>query len=111
MSLDGILHALIHRAFGTVTAALLAIAAALSVVCCTRQPEPARHTVAEYRSNPDLRREQFARCANDPGALGKTPDCTNAREAQRLEDMRSVRDLPPVQLPPPPSRPNSDRPN
>ena len=111
MSLDGVLHAHRRRAFGTVTAALLAIAVALSVVCCTREPQSSQHTVAEYRSNPDLRREQFARCANDPGTLGKTPDCTNAREAQRLEDMRSVRDLPPVRLLPPQSKPNSDRPN
>ena len=105
---DG-LHAHMHRAFGTVTAALLATAAALSLVCCTRQPEPAQHTVAEYRSNPDLRREQFARCVNDPGTLGKAADCINAREAQRLEDMGSVRDLPSVHLPPPASRPNSGR--
>jgi hypothetical protein len=88
------------RTFGTLTATLLSIAAALSIVCCTRQPEPAQHTVAEFRSNPDLRRAQFARCTNDPGTLGKTPDCVNAREAQRLEDMRPVRDLPPVGLPP-----------
>lgn len=106
MSLDGIddndgLHTHMGRAFAALTATLLSIAAALSVVCCTRQPQTAQHTVAEYRSNPDLRREQFARCTNDPGTLGKTPDCVNAREAQRLEDMRSVRDLPPVGLPPP----------
>jgi hypothetical protein len=77
---------------------------AVSIFGCTREPPVAQHTVGEYQSNPDLRREQFARCANDPGTLGKTPDCVNAREAQGLEDMRSVRDLPPVGLPPPPSK-------
>ena len=74
------------------------------IVGCAREPPTAEHTVAEYRSNADLRRGQFARCTNDPGTLGKTPDCVNAREAQRVEDMRSVRDLPPVGLPPPPSK-------
>ena len=109
MSSDGIndnegLHTHMSRTFGTLTATLLSIALTFSVVCCTRQPEPAKHTLAEYRSNADLRHEQFAHCTNDPGTLGKTPDCVNAREAQRLEDMRSVRDLPPVGLPPPPRK-------
>ena len=76
---------------------------AFGLISCTRQPETAAHTVAEYRANPDLRREQFARCVNDPGTLGQTPDCSNAREATRLEETRSVRHLPPVQLPPPPN--------
>jgi hypothetical protein len=73
----------------------------LGLACCARQPEAAQHTVAEYRANADLRREQFARCTNNPGTLGKTPDCVNAREAQRLEDIRSVRNTPPIELPRP----------
>jgi hypothetical protein len=81
-----------------------ATAVALGLACCARQPEQAQHTVAEYRANADLRREQFARCTNDPGTLGKTPDCVNAREAQRLEDIGSVRDAPPIQLPQPESK-------
>ena len=89
------------RTFGTAVAIVVAMIATLGIVCCTREPPTAEHTVAEYGSNADLRREQFARCTNDPGTLGKTPDCVNAREAQRLEDMGSVRELPPVGLPPP----------
>ncbi len=73
----------------------------LGLTCCAPQPQPAQHTVAEYRANADLRREQFARCTNDPGTLGKTPDCVNAREAQRLEDMGSVRNTPAIGLPRP----------
>jgi hypothetical protein len=92
----------LHGTFGTAT--VVALISAFGTASCTREPLSAQHTVAEYRSNADLRREQFARCTNDPGTLGKTPDCVNAREAQRLEDMRSVRDLPPVWLPPPPSK-------
>ena len=90
--------------------AIFAAVATVGVASCTRQPEAARHTVDEYRANPDLRREQFARCANDPGTLGQTPDCVNARQATRLEETRSVRDLPPVQLPQPGSpRPDNPR--
>ena|ERR1700732_44156 len=93
----------LRSTFGMVAVTLVAMTSA-GIFGCTREPPVAQHTVAEYQSNPDLRREQFARCTNDPGTLGKTPDCVNAREAQRLEDMRSVRDLPPVGLPPPPSK-------
>jgi len=97
------------RRCGTLTAALAMSGVALSLVCCSRQPEPARHTVAEYRADSGLRREQFARCSNDPGALGGTPDCVNVRQATLLEDSQSVRDLPPVRLPPPPNDPSKRR--
>src|SRR5258708_14299015 len=82
----------------------VSVGVVLALIACTRQPATATHTVAEYRANPDMRREQFARCANDPGTLGQTPDCINAREATRLEETRSMRQLPPVRLPPPPDR-------
>jgi hypothetical protein len=101
MPLDESLNESLHWAFGTLTAALAAMSVAVSLVCCSRQPEPARHTVDEYRANPTLRREEFARCSNDPGALGKTPDCINVRQATLLEDSGSVRDLPAIRLPPP----------
>jgi hypothetical protein len=81
--------------------ALCALGVTLTTTCCTRQPPFAQHTVAEYRANAALRREQFARCVNDPGSLGETPDCINAREASRLEDIGSVRDAPHIHLPPP----------
>jgi hypothetical protein len=76
-----------------------AVLALIGPVAC--EAPVAQHTVGEYRANPALRREQMALCMNDPGTLGGTPNCINAREAQRLEDSRSVRDLPPVQLPGP----------
>ena len=85
-------------------AGLLAIVTALALTGCTQEQQPAQHTVAEYRANADLRREEFARCTNDPGTLGKTPDCINAREAQRQADIGSVRDTPPLQLPRPGTR-------
>jgi hypothetical protein len=101
MSFDETSRASLQRAFGTRAAALLMVCVALSLVCCTRQQEPARHTVAEYRADPAWRREQFARCSNDPGTLGNTPDCINVRQATLMEDNQSVRDLPPIRLPPP----------
>jgi hypothetical protein len=64
----------------------------------TSAPAVARHTVAEYRADAQLRREVFTQCVNDPGTLGETPDCVNAREAERLEGRGSLRDLPPIGL-------------
>jgi hypothetical protein len=66
---------------------------------CAPSSDTARHTVADYRASAALRRQELDRCANDPGTLGKTPDCVNAREASRVEDTKSLRELPPVQLP------------
>lgn len=108
MPFDESLHEYHHHAFGALTAALPMMGLALTLMCCTRQPESARHTVAEYRADPALRRDQFARCSNDPGALGSTPDCINVRQATLLEDSQSVRDLPPVHLPPPPKEPSKE---
>ena len=70
----------------------------LGLVGCSRQPEEARHTVEEYRANKSLRLETFKRCADDPGSLGKSPDCINAREAERLESIGSLRDSKPLGL-------------
>jgi hypothetical protein len=88
-------------------AALCAVGMALlALAACSPEPPAATHTVADYRANAELRRDTFARCANDPGTLGRTPDCINAREATRLEETRSVRTLPPIELPPTgPARP------
>ena len=93
------------RAFRWLSAPLVALLA----TACARQPEVARHTVEEYRADPTLRQAELARCDNDPGTLSETPDCINAREAARREDSRSLRDLPPVQLPQ--GRKPYDRPN
>jgi hypothetical protein len=38
-------------------------------------------------------------CANDPGTVGATPDCVNAREAERRASIGSLRTLPPLKLP------------
>ena len=49
----------------------------------------------------ELRRLTFARCANDPGSRDASPDCVNAREAERLEGVGSLRKLAPLALPSP----------
>jgi hypothetical protein len=70
----------------------------LVLVACSRQPEVARHTVQDYRADKSLRQDTFKWCANDPGTLGKSPDCINAREAERLESIGSLRDSGPLGL-------------
>ena len=74
-----------------------------AAVSCAPVPDQA-NTVTYYREHATERDAQLKKCVDDPGSIGKTPDCVNAREAQGLEDMSSVRDLPPVGLPPPPSK-------
>jgi hypothetical protein len=78
---------------------IVVFAGIAAVAACGRAPDKARHTVTEYRANATLRHEEIERCANDPGTLGKTPDCVNAREASRIEDIKSLREMPPVRLP------------
>jgi hypothetical protein len=65
---------------------------------CSREADVARHTVEEYRADRTLRQEMFKKCANDPGTLGKTADCINAQEAERLESYGSLRNSGPIGL-------------
>jgi hypothetical protein len=59
------------------------LTASLSFIgACTQSPPVAKHTVEQYLANDALRAEQIARCGNDPGTIGKTPDCINALEAE-----------------------------
>lgn len=80
--------------------AFISALAVLSAAACTPDADVARHTVAEYRADAELRREVFAACTNDPGTRGASADCINAIEAERLESRGSLRDLPPVGLEP-----------
>jgi hypothetical protein len=78
----------------------LAVLGFFGVIGCTREGAVARHTVDEYRANRSLRKEMFEACIHDPGTLGSTPDCINARDAERLESMGSLRDSGPIGLEP-----------
>jgi hypothetical protein len=72
-----------------------------SAVACAPAPDRASHSVDEYRQDAKLREVQFARCANDPASRDSLPDCINAREAERLEGVGSLRTLAPLELPNP----------
>ena len=74
-----------------------ALVTSLSAVGCAPVPNP--HTIAEYRANAALLASELARCVNDPGTLQSTPDCTNARVAERLESMGQLRLLPSLPVP------------
>jgi hypothetical protein len=38
-------------------------------------------------------------CLNDPGTLERTPDCVNAKEAERRAGIGSLKSLAPLKLP------------
>ena len=73
----------------------------LCAVGCTPAPDRTTHTVMDYRNNPTLRKTELAHCSVNPGSVPKEPDCVNAREAERLESLGSLRELPPLELPGP----------
>jgi hypothetical protein len=75
----------------------LGIVVTISSAACAPSPEP-HQTVEYYRANREARETKVAECANDPGALGKTPDCINAKQAAQVEGIGSLRDLPPMGL-------------
>lgn len=76
----------------------LGIVVTISAAACAPSPDPTHQTVEYYQANPEAREAKVAECANDPGALGKTPDCVNARQAAAIEGIGSLRDLPPMGL-------------
>src|SRR5438105_2584258 len=80
---------------------------ALLVAACTGSPQ---QTVAYFRAHKAERLETVRRCADDPGTLSKTAACINAKQAASLEDVGSVRALPPLGLPGAPS-PGGQQPN
>ncbi len=95
---------------------VLSIIGACGVLAaCSREPPRASHTVAWYLGHRAERTATVGRCSNDPGTLGKTPDCVNALAAAARADIGSLRDLPPIGLmsgkaKAPPSRPRETPP-
>lgn len=70
------------------------ILVAALLAACTREatsiiPELGNRvlTVDEYLAQPDLRQKVGLVCHNDPGRLGFTPNCVNARRAEHLASM------------------------
>ena len=70
----------------------------LTVSSCSRSPEETVQTVDYYRTHPGERQTLLAQCANDPGRLGNKPACINAKQADDLEGIGSMRSLPPMGL-------------
>jgi len=62
---------------------------------------PAR-TVSYFEAHPREREAVFARCANDPGTLGKSAECVNVSQAEAVAGIGSFRHLAPMQFPPVP---------
>jgi len=44
--------------------------------------QPRARTVIEFLEAPAALEEAWARCRNDPGGIGQTPDCANAGHAK-----------------------------
>lgn len=78
-----------------------------SVLFAGCAPRQATHDVAYYRAHAQDRGRVLSDCANDPGSRGQEPDCLNAREAERLEGIGSLKDLPPMILPGSQSNPST----
>lgn len=80
----------------------LGIVVTIGSAACAPSPDPTHQTVDYYVKNVEARQARLVECAIDPGGLGQTPDCINARKAAALESIGSLRDLPPMDLPAPP---------
>jgi hypothetical protein len=74
----------------------LGIVVTIGTAACAPPPEPTHQTVEYYQANREAREAKVAECANDPGGLGKTPDCINAKQAAAIEGLGSLRDMKPL---------------
>lgn len=54
------------------------------------------HDVQYYLDRPEECKEQAAKCLNNPGELGGTPNCQNALTAEARSSFRGAR---PIELP------------
>ena len=78
----------------------LEIAVTLSALAgCAPAPDHPSHTVDYYRQHAQERAQTLARCTNNPADTAGQSDCVNARDAERVEGIGSLRSLPPMGLP------------
>ena len=70
-----------------------------STVGCAPAPDRASHTVEDYQEDPRLKHKELARCTSYAGSRGESPDCENARAAERSKSVGNLRNLPPLRLP------------
>lgn len=60
------------------------------LVACSEPPPATVITVSEFLADESLRADHIGKCRENPGELGRTPNCRNAEEAEgkaRLERM------------------------
>lgn len=75
---------------------------------CVQEAPP---TVDYFRAHREERVAQLRRCINDAARSKSDPACVNAREAERVDSVGTLRDLPPVGLAPvPPTSRDEERP-
>lgn len=74
---------------------------ALVTAGCGSSSAPAR-TVSYFQAHAEEREAVFKRCADDPGTLGKTPECVNASQAEAIAGIGSFSHLTPMHFPPVP---------
>lgn len=75
-------------------------------VGCVQKSVP---TVEYFRTHRDERVAEIRRCTNEIGKLKGDPLCVNATEAERLESLGRLRDLPPLGLPPVTQPPQNEK--
>jgi len=63
-------------------ALLIGSATPAGAVAKSDQPGDSGHTVKWFADNPRERARVELRCIDDPGHLGNTPDCINAKQAR-----------------------------
>ena len=59
-------------------------------------PAERTYTVDEFLAQPDLRKKVSAVCSDDPGRLGREPNCINVKRADRIASAGSLGDMPRV---------------
>ena len=89
---------------------VIAMVWGVCVVACTPAPDAPPPSVSWLRAHQEERLELLSRCGDDPGTLGRTPACVNARRATLLQDIGSFRDLPPMGLSLAPAAPGTPGP-
>lgn len=52
------------------------------LAACSETPPATVITVSEFLADESLRADHIEKCREDPGALGPTPNCRNAEEAE-----------------------------
>ena len=83
----------------------LEIVVTLSAVAgCAPAPDHTSRTVDYFRQHAQERAQVLSHCSDNPGDNAREPDCVNAREAERIEGVGSLRSLPPMGLPSTPNR-------